>query len=834
MRTLMQSSQEVVIGIKATRVSSNPSLNMTDVAFPDVTDGGETFVVANDFNSNEAGLGEVEVSSTPTSYAEAAGAVVEKVSVRFENTMYGYFNGKRIAFSVVEYYARNNWSKYGLKRIMMNAKGFFFYKLDTRVGLESILEGGPWMIPNSPIILKKWSMKTGLQKEKLTRIPIWVKLHDVPIQVFKEDDLDGLNFVKETIRVEYEWKPPRCHTYNIFGHTGESCNKKGVLVSKGFQVGKGFAFQPRAPNDGDKGGGGRRDTSSKQSLFTNNTDAPFANKDKKKEKDVVDKGSMKMYNIATPNPFAALGGDEDEEEDVENIWDESANLNLNNTWARTLVVNVPNVCRGWKWTSNGSLCSKGTRIILGWNEDIVDVMIMAQTNQDNLAGQAYRMGDKPWVLLGDFNATLNLEDHLCGSCEPSIAMREFKECVQKMEVMDVNSTGLHFTWNQKPKGSNGVLKKIDRIMCNIPFNDFFPKGFRFAIDSGWNMNVNGCAMYRVVKRLKGLKTPLRKLLHDQAVKEATLDEDRFLRQKSKVEWLHACDSNFSYFHRIVKSTCIRNRIKMVRDSANILHEGSGHHFPLDNQDLFHQVLDDQKAAFMVREAWDIVGKDVTCAIKEFFVNGKLLKELNHTIISLIPKVSTLAKVNDYRPISCCNVLYKYDLFLFTKGHPDYVQVIMSALEEFKNVLGLVPSFSTSDLVSSLILNGSWKWPPDWEARFPDLFHIQVLVIQTDREDVIMWRDEEGIFKPFYVACAWDTIRLRADVIEEAIAFIIPISKGKSVLSIISRIVLAATTYYLWNERNSRLFKKKVSSAEKVFKEVASFGSFAPVMLLLVS
>ncbi|KAJ0540263.1 putative RNA-directed DNA polymerase [Helianthus annuus] len=43
----------------------------------------------------------------------------------------------------------------------------------------------------------------------------------------------------------------------------------------------------------------------------------------------------------------------------------------------------------------------------------------------------------------------------------------------------------------------------------------------------------------------------------------------------------------------------------------------------------------------------------------FFSNGELLQQLNHTIISLIPKVSTPALITDYRPISCCNnTLYK--------------------------------------------------------------------------------------------------------------------------------------------------------------------------------
>lgn len=39
--------------------------------------------------------------------------VVEKVSTRLEHTLYGYFIGNRMAFPVVEYYARNNWGNMG-------------------------------------------------------------------------------------------------------------------------------------------------------------------------------------------------------------------------------------------------------------------------------------------------------------------------------------------------------------------------------------------------------------------------------------------------------------------------------------------------------------------------------------------------------------------------------------------------------------------------------------------------------------------------------------------------------------------------------------------------
>nr|GEX15562.1 zinc knuckle CX2CX4HX4C [Tanacetum cinerariifolium] len=107
--------------------------------------------------------------------------------------------------------------------------------------------GGPWWIHKSPIILKKWSMDARLLKEELTRIPIWVKLHDVPIQVFEDDgisliatfigkpvmldsyteadfvdvvttgipSLTGEGFTKEIIRVEYELRSSTCDICDV-------------------------------------------------------------------------------------------------------------------------------------------------------------------------------------------------------------------------------------------------------------------------------------------------------------------------------------------------------------------------------------------------------------------------------------------------------------------------------------------------------------------------------------------------------------------------------------------------------------------------------------------
>nr|GEZ66793.1 zinc knuckle CX2CX4HX4C [Tanacetum cinerariifolium] len=187
---------------------------------------------------------------------------------------------KWIAFLVVEYFVRNNWAKYGLTRVMMNSKGLFFFMFDSIKGLDHVLENGPCMICNNLIILSKWTMNTRPCKEDLSLISVWVKIHDVLIQVFSEDGISlissqignpvmldsftssmcieswgrssfacclieikvdgplqdivtmgiplpkGRGFIKGTVYIEYEWKPPRCEQCKKFGHMDDQCPKK--------------------------------------------------------------------------------------------------------------------------------------------------------------------------------------------------------------------------------------------------------------------------------------------------------------------------------------------------------------------------------------------------------------------------------------------------------------------------------------------------------------------------------------------------------------------------------------------------------------------------------
>lgn len=148
----------------------------------------------------------------------------------------------------------------------------------------------------------------------------------------------------------------------------------------------------------------------------------------------------------------------------------------------------------WNWTSNTKYCQKGTRIILGWNPKKVDVMVLSQNDQvihcqikiidenKHLFYSFIYAGNNPmhrkqlwkslcafkrivaarsWDILGDFNVALNIEDHSTGSSGITLPMREFRDCIEKIEVEDVNRVGLHYMWNQRPNSNLGIFKKID-------------------------------------------------------------------------------------------------------------------------------------------------------------------------------------------------------------------------------------------------------------------------------------------------------------------------------------------------------------------------------------
>ncbi|GKC82948.1 hypothetical protein Tco_1138665 [Tanacetum coccineum] len=384
-------------------------------------------------------------------------------------------------------------------------------------------------------------------------------------------------------------------------------------------------------------------------------------------------------------------------------------------------LNLERMCKyvfhHWNWVSNAMACIKGTQVILGWNQNDVDIKVIHQDAQvvhtriwlkverkelfcsfiyahnrytqrralwNGLCLHKSYVRNRPWCLLGDFNASLFVGDTSAGSSSMDIAMREFKDCVDDIEVIDVQRTGLQFTWNQKPKGKDGILKKLDRIMANLEFHDGFVgahaifKLYRISNHSPsvlyipTNAKISGFHMFKVVKKLKLLKKPIRKLLYDKGnlhanvirlrvdldrlqteldndpfnvslreeetasvitFNEALIMEERFLKQKAKIKWLKEGDSNSAYFHKAVKIRTSRSRIDVVSNAEGVVFQNEkvaeafiSHYEVFLGEPVIKMLKrrcflwgmispgpNGYTAAFF-KETWDIIGTNVTNAL----------------------------------------------------------------------------------------------------------------------------------------------------------------------------------------------------------------------------
>lgn len=74
--------------------------------------------------------------------------------------------------------------------------------------------------------------------------------------------------------------------------------------------------------------------------------------------------------------------------------------------------------------------------------------------------------------------------------------------------------------------------------------------------------------------------------------------------------------------------------------------------------LFKSLGSDGMPPLFFQTYWTDVGMDITQAVLSCLNSGSILKSINHTFITLIPKVNHSNIVSDFRPISLCNVIYK--------------------------------------------------------------------------------------------------------------------------------------------------------------------------------
>ncbi|CAK8579658.1 unnamed protein product [Lathyrus sativus] len=209
-------------------------------------------------------------------------------------------------------------------------------------------------------------------------------------------------------------------------------------------------------------------------------------------------------------------------------------------------------------------------------------------------------------------------------------------------------------------------------------------------------------------RMNKEKIDLVKDCTEDVIKWNEIDE-AILKQRSKIDWLKLGDGNNSYFHASIraknKATSIETlqlengsiateqvdiQAEVLRfygdlmgkqaestQAIDIVAMREGYQIDTDQADMLtgpvtekeivaalHSIGDlkspgiDGYGAKFFKESWQIVGRDVIAAVREFFEHDQIFLAVNCTLIRLIPKHEEAKIIKEYRPIAGCTTLYK--------------------------------------------------------------------------------------------------------------------------------------------------------------------------------
>jgi hypothetical protein len=216
---------------------------------------------------------------------------VEKGISKWSSSLIGQFLDKPLPFYVVKRSVDNMWAAYGKVKIFLMENGLYLFRFADVRSREAGLEEKLWHIANKPLILRRWTPGMQLLKLSLSTVPIWIKMHNLPMEYWDSDclshiasgvgkplcadsvteeqlrlgfarvlvevDIDsafpkeveiiGINGDVVKIGIEYPWLPIKCKKCRSFGHASHTCTKieKSVWIPRG----RGLAQQVNVPKN---------------------------------------------------------------------------------------------------------------------------------------------------------------------------------------------------------------------------------------------------------------------------------------------------------------------------------------------------------------------------------------------------------------------------------------------------------------------------------------------------------------------------------------------------------------------------------------------------------
>ncbi|XP_027096192.1 uncharacterized protein [Coffea arabica] len=321
-----------------------------------------------------------------------------------------------------------------------------------------------------------------------------------------------------------------------------------------------------------------------------------------------------------------------------------------------------------------------------------------------------RLWGERWLIAGDFNDIVSNEEKWGGSSRLESSFQDFKQFINGNHLLDIGFVGHPWTWSNNWEQGGDIKQRLDRGLCSYPWSQVYEKIHcthiasyasdhsillfdtmmnigrrkkRFYFDkrwlkrddigevvrSAWENEFNGSRMFQVVMKIKNCRVALLKWRNNfqansqkdieqiknqlsvvQQLQGSTSMGSMGRRRRNRLNKLQREDGTWTESEEAVSTEVAKYYRKLLHSSdVGDLTEGIPHTISDElNGNLMKPVLEEE-----IKYVIFSMNPD-----KAAGVDGHLLKSVNHTVITLIPKVLNPTSLKHFRPVSLCTTMYK--------------------------------------------------------------------------------------------------------------------------------------------------------------------------------
>lgn len=195
---------------------------------------------------------------------------------KWNKYLVGHFLDGKMPYPLVASTARYQWKELFVA-VKPDVGGCYLFEFRDEQAKQQVLDGGPYFFSQKYLVLKDWHRMMRPVKEQPSHIPAWVKLHNLPLELWNQECLSrvastigkplhvdqataktsrqpGLLHTKSTnaricieisaehelpddvritvegesvvVSIEYQVLPSLCKVCQVFGHSTDQCSKK--------------------------------------------------------------------------------------------------------------------------------------------------------------------------------------------------------------------------------------------------------------------------------------------------------------------------------------------------------------------------------------------------------------------------------------------------------------------------------------------------------------------------------------------------------------------------------------------------------------------------------